>query len=161
MVRSLEITAVLSGIEHAHRAGLFWDPTIELSLDCFICERLGRTTVLKYGAERAVCMSGRNEQHITAARIAAYDVTVQDDRLALRSVVDFWWAPFRDAERGGQATPLSRWARLSYGCRCPHKEESSAGSVQSNLPRPQRLYCRKCGTEIAVDAEAPAIRLLV
>ncbi|GAA2327133.1 hypothetical protein [Streptomyces cuspidosporus] len=161
MLRSLEISAVLSGVEQAHRERLFWERTIELSLDCFVCERVGRTTVLKWGAERAVCMSGRDGHHFTAAGIAAFDVTSQDDRLTLKSAVDFWWAPFQDAKRGGQATPLSSWVRLHYGCYCPHQETSSKGSIQTNVRRPSPVYCAECKTEIAVDVEAPSIRLLV
>lgn len=161
MLRSLEISAVLSGLEEVHRDRLFWERTIELSLDCFVCERVGRTTVLKWGAERAVCMSGRDEHHFAAARIVAFDVTSQDDRLVLKSVVDFWWAPFQDAKRGGPATPLSSWVRLHYGCYCPHKEASGKGSIQTNVRRPGSVYCGECETVIAADAEVPSIRLLV
>ncbi|WP_214317577.1 hypothetical protein [Nonomuraea sediminis] len=163
MLRSLEIGAVLSEIDQAHRDRLFWKPKIALSLDCFVCERVGRTTFLEWGAERAVCMSGRNEQHFTAARIAAFDVTSQDDRLMLRSVVDFWWAPFKDAKRGGPSKPVSDWVRLHYGCYCPnqeHQETPDDGSIQTNVRRPSKLRCGECKAEIAVDAEVPSIRLL-
>jgi hypothetical protein len=155
------MSAVLTELEEAHRGRLFWKGTIELSLDCFVCERVGRTTVLKLGAERAVCLSGRNDEHFTAARIAAFDVTSQDDRLMVRTVVDFWWAPFQDAKRGGQATPLSGWVRLHYGYSCPHKEASGNGSIQTNVRRPSSVCCGECTTQIAVDAEVPSIRLLV
>ncbi|MFD9137070.1 hypothetical protein ACFVZA_32545 [Streptomyces bottropensis] len=160
MLRSLEITAVLSGLEKVHRDQLFWKPTIQLSLDCFVCERVGRTNALERGAERAICWSGRDEQHFAAARIAAFDVTSEDDRLALRTVVDFWWAPFKDAKRGTDATPLSNWVRLHYGNYCPHQETSSEGSIQTNVRRPTSVYCGGCKTEIAVDAEVPSVRLL-
>lgn len=161
MLRSLEITAVLSGLEKVHRDRLFWKPRIQLNLDCFVCERVGRTNTLERGAERAICWSGRDEQHFAAARIAAFDVTSQDDRLALRTVVDFWWAPFKDAKRGTDATALSNWVRLHYGCYCPHQETSSEGAIQTNVRRPTSVYCGGCKTEIAVDAEVPSIRLLV
>lgn len=88
-------------------------------------------------------------------------MTSQDDRLTLKSAVDFRWAPFQDAKRGGQATPLSSWVRLHYGCYCPHQETSSKGSIQTNVRRPSPVYCGECKTEMAVDAEAPSIRLLV
>ncbi|MFF0013164.1 hypothetical protein [Streptomyces sp. NPDC005374] len=161
MLRSLEINAVLSDVEKVHRDRLFWKPRIELSLDCFICERVGRTNVLELGAERGLCVSGRNEQHPSAARISAFDVTSQDDRLMLRTVVDFWWAPFKDAKRGGEATPLSSWVRLYHGCYCVEPKASSEGSVQTNVRRPRVVHCGACKTQIAVDAEVPSIRLLV
>jgi len=160
-MRSLEINAALSDLEDTHRERLFWKPAIELSLDCFVCERVGRTTAMKAGDERAVCVSRGDDQHFTAARISAFDVTSRADRLALRSVVDFWWAPFRDAERGGEASPLSGWVRLHYGLYCPHQETAGKGSIQTNARRPRRPRCGACETEIAVDAETPSIRLLV
>ncbi|MFI6298982.1 hypothetical protein ACIBEJ_45855 [Nonomuraea sp. NPDC050790] len=161
MLRSLEIRATLSELENAHRDHVFWEPTIELSLDCFICERVGRTTGMELGDERAVCVSGRDYKHFTAARISAFDVTSQDTLLTVRTVVDFWWAPFQDAKRGGEARPLSRWVRLHYGWRCPHQETSGKGSIQTNMRRPRSARCGACDTEIAVDAEVPSIRLLV
>ncbi|MGW0204103.1 hypothetical protein [Nonomuraea sp. NPDC003201] len=161
MLRSLEIKATLSELEDAHRDHVFWEPTIELSLDCFICERMGRTTALKLGDERAVCSSRRDYKHFAAARISAFDVTSQDALLVLRAVIDFWWVPFQDAKRGGNATPLSRWVRLHYGCHCPHQEASGKGSIQTNVRRPWSPQCGECKTEIAVDAEVPSIRLLV
>jgi hypothetical protein len=157
---ALEITATLSGLENAHRDRVSWESTIELSLDCFVCERVGRTTALQLGEERAVCFSRRDYKHFAAARISSFDVTSQNDRLALRSVVDFWWAPFQDAKRGGQATPLSNWVRMHYRCYCPHKETSGKGSIQTNVRRPSPLYCGECKAEIGVDAEVPSIRLL-
>ena len=89
MLRSLEITAVLSGLEKVHRDRLFWKPAIQLSLDCFVCERVGRTTSLERGAERAVCWSGRNEQHFTAARKARGPDTVTTRGCSPRLVVTY------------------------------------------------------------------------
>ncbi|MGV9269527.1 hypothetical protein ACWDRR_33245 [Kitasatospora sp. NPDC003701] len=61
MLPSLETTAVLSGLQKVHRDRLFWKPRIQLNLDCFVCERVGRTSTLEQGAERAICWSGRDE----------------------------------------------------------------------------------------------------
>lgn len=160
MLRGLEIKAVLCELEKAHRDSAFWEPRIELSLDCFVCERVGRTTVVALGSERAVCMSRRDEQHFSPARISGFDVTSHDDRLMLRSIVEFWWAPFVDAKNGEQAHALSRWVRLHFGLYCPHQEASSKGSVQTNVRRPHQLVCGECRTEVGVDVEVPSIRLV-
>lgn len=95
------------------------------------------------------------------ARISAFDVTNLEDRLMLRAVVDFWWAPFTDTKRGGEATPLSGWVRLHHSCYCPNQNASSEGSVQTNVRRPTAVYCGECRAQIAVDAQAPSMRLLV
>ena len=89
MQRQLEIAAELTarlgggeGFHHVH-----WRSKLELALDCFICERTARTTVFELGAERALCSGSTSSgfpSHCTAARIAAFDVTSGDDRLALQ-----------------------------------------------------------------------------
>lgn len=65
-------------------------------------------------------------------------MTSQDDRLALRTVVDFWWAPFKDAKRGTDATALSNWVRLHYGCYCP------PGDVQRRRDTDERATPHEC-----------------
>ncbi|MGW0251030.1 hypothetical protein ACWDYH_30815 [Nocardia goodfellowii] len=164
MMRSVEITAALTGpIDREHRSRLYWERLIELSLDCFICERAGRTTILKYGAERAIC-SGDTEhgQHFSAARISSFDHTHGSERIVLRSIVDFWWAPFDDTKRDLQAVAPTKtpWVRLHLGYSCPHKDEAGKESIQTNLVRPYELTCAHCETVIAVNEESPAIRLL-
>lgn len=170
MLRSVEIRAVLTGLEKEHRSALHWDGSLEISLDCFVCERLGRTTRLTWGAERAVCSGDRREPHYTAARISAFDTTRGMDTLAVRAVVDHWFAPFQDAKYGSGRPPTGSWVRLGYKCGCPHRDAEDrasgsdasgpGGSVQSNEVRPRGVRCPGCEAEIAVSAEAPTVRLL-
>jgi hypothetical protein len=50
VLRRVEITSALvipGGKDRSH--ALRWERTIELSIDCFICERTGRTTFLQWG----------------------------------------------------------------------------------------------------------------
>ncbi|WP_333754404.1 hypothetical protein [Streptomyces sp. IBSBF 3352] len=58
--------------------------------------------------EHALC-SGDDEYagHPTAARIAAFDVTEERERMALRAVVDYWRWSGRDATRAAAATTCS------------------------------------------------------
>ena len=73
---------------------LHWRDPVELSLDCCICERTGRTVFLRQGQERAVCTSDeKHGRHMAPARIAAFDTTTYASELALRAVVAYWWAP--------------------------------------------------------------------
>ncbi|MFG3253737.1 hypothetical protein [Streptomyces sp. NPDC048172] len=164
MLRTVEITAELTGVpqgEDFHN--LHWEKTIELSLDCFVCERTDRTTVLRLGEERATCSAGREApRHPAPARIAAFDVTTGQDRLALRAVVDHWWAPFHDAKRDRPASALTRapWVRLHVGSYCSGVRQSGSFSIQSNMVRPVRETCGDCGLRLAVSDQAPGIRLL-
>ncbi|MFJ9541072.1 hypothetical protein ACIRPX_27925 [Streptomyces sp. NPDC101225] len=165
MLRTAEITAELTGEfggDHVH--SLHWRSKLEFSVDCFICERTGRTTVYERGAERALCSGSRSgfQRHYTAGRIAAYDTTSGKDRLALRALVDFWWSPFEDARdgRSGQAPTSHPWVRLHLGYLCPKTKESGRNSVQTNLVRPCALRCAHCDALMATDTTAPAVRLL-
>ncbi|MFC9960144.1 hypothetical protein ACFVIB_22690 [Streptomyces nigra] len=164
MLRSVEISAELTGPLHGEGFhNLHWDKRLELSLDCFICGRGRRTTSIHYGLEHALC-SGDDEypEHPTAARIAAFDVTKERERMALRAVVDYWWAPFRDAKRDQAATALSQtpWIRLHLGYYCPQARQSGAFSIQTNVVRPIRDTCGHCDHLLATSKDAPTIRLL-
>ncbi|MEU6339621.1 hypothetical protein ABZ883_01520 [Streptomyces sp. NPDC046977] len=156
MLRSLEITASVSGVRPDHL--LYWVPRMDLNLDCFICERSDRTTVLSRGAERAGCTGDRDREHFTAARISAFDSTGP----ALRSIVDFWWAPFRDTKRDVAAEAPARhpWVRLYLGYWCPTPEAAAETTTQTNLVRPHIGRCKHCETELYEDSSSPAIRLL-
>ncbi|MCX4825398.1 hypothetical protein OG883_37215 [Streptomyces sp. NBC_01142] len=163
MLRTVEITAELTiplPSEQFHN--LHWQKKLELSLDCFICGRTGRTTHFEYGEERAVCTGDGRSEHPAAARIAGFDVTSAQDRLILRSVLDYWWAPFHDAKRDRPATALTRapWARLYVGYLCPQSLETESFSIQSNVVRPVNEVCAHCAAPLATDAQSPGIRLL-
>ena len=165
MQRSAGIHAVLSGVarggelfHHAH-----WLPTVELSLDCFICQRVHRTTILKQGSEQAICTADEEHgRHPAPARIAAFDTTTGDTQLILRLVIDYWWAPFHDAKRDRQATALTDtpWVRLHFGSYCPQHSKAGKHSTQTNLVRPCTTHCSHCGTAIATSNEAPSIHSL-
>ncbi|OKJ74720.1 hypothetical protein AMK31_31100 [Streptomyces sp. TSRI0107] len=164
MLRSVEITAELTGpLRDEGFHNLHWQKRLELSLDCFICGRGRRTTAFQYGLEHALCSADdESPEHPTAARIAAFDVTDERERTALRAVVDYWWAPFRDAKGNHAATALSHtpWVRLHLGYYCPQARQSGTLSIQTNMVRPVRDTCGHCDHLLATSKDAPAIRLL-
>ncbi|MCU7825123.1 hypothetical protein [Kitasatospora sp. DSM 101779] len=163
MLRTVEITAeLLDPLRSEQFHNLHWQKKLQLSLDCFICERTGRTTHFEFGEERAVCTGDQESEHPAAARIASFDITQGQDRLILRSVVDYWWAPFRDTKRNRLATaPTSApWVRLYVGYRCPQSQETGSFSLQSNMVRPVNTACAHCVKTLAIDTQAPGIRLL-
>ncbi|MFC7550390.1 hypothetical protein [Plantactinospora sp. GCM10030261] len=162
MLQSLEITATLTVPESPFH-NLHWSGRLELSIDCFICERTGRTTLLEKGAERAVCSgSGRDGKHYAAARISAFDRGTAGGEIRLGTVVDFWWAPFHDAKRDAAATVLTRypWVRHHLDYYCPESMESGTFSDQTNFVRPSPVSCQHCSVPIAESREAPRFRLL-
>ncbi|GAA0806910.1 hypothetical protein [Spirilliplanes yamanashiensis] len=162
MLRSVELTAVLA-LSDAPFHNLHWKSDVELSLDCFICQRTGRTTALQHGAEQGTC-SGESKtgRHPAPARVSAFDHTTERGRTILRAVVDYWWAPFHDAERDQPSSALTRtpWVRLHLGYLCPQPAGSGTISTQSNLIRPQTHTCEHCAAPIAHSHETPRIQLL-
>jgi hypothetical protein len=163
MLRSVEITALLTGCSSSGEDfhNLSWDGKIELSLDCFACERVDRTVELDWGAERAVCTSSEGP-HYSAARVAAFDRTVTEDTLSLRAIVEYWSAPFHDAEDDKPGLPLtsSPWVRLHLKYLCREPLLLGDHSIQSNLVRPARVRCAHCAAVIGVNSTAPTLRLL-
>ena len=165
VLQSIEITATLA-VPESPLHNLHWSSGLELSIDCFICERTGRTTRFEMGAERAVCSGdSRTDKHYTAARISAFNPGTGKDQISLRAAVDYWWAPFHDAKRDVAATALTRgggppWIRLHLGYHCPERKESGAFSDQTNLVRPSPVSCQHCSAPIAERREAPHVRLL-
>ncbi|MEV4514882.1 hypothetical protein AB0K00_38720 [Dactylosporangium sp. NPDC049525] len=136
---------------------------MEFCLDCWICERTGRTTVFEHGAERAVCSGDADSgQHYTAARIAAFDYTSEPRRTTLHAVIDHWWAPFHDARRDRPGTALTRipWVRLQVGYHCPHQQGGGTFTIQTNLVRPVAFSCEHCAAPVAGSDEVPRIRRL-
>ncbi|MFE6848806.1 hypothetical protein [Streptomyces sp. NPDC057686] len=161
MLRTIEITAELTGQRQSEQFhNLHWQKKLELSLDCFICKRTGRTTHFEHGEERAICTGDQRTEHPTAARISGFDVTHGQDRLILRSLIDHWWAPFHDAKRDQPASLLTGWVRLHAGYYCPQSQQTGSFSIQSNTVRPLRQACAHCTEPLATDMQSPGIRLL-
>jgi hypothetical protein len=162
MMLSVEIRAVITGLTPSRPSHLLhWLDPVALSLDCCICERARRTVLLKQGEERGVCTSNE-KRHPAPARITAFDTTTFATELALRAVVDYWWAPFHDAKRDIDATTTSTvpWVRLTLGYYCPEHKDGGKASLQSNMVRPVTLSCTSCSETIAVSKEAPTIQSL-
>ncbi len=165
MLRCVEITATVVGPMHGKSFhNLHWQKKLELSVDCFVCERTGRTTTLVWGAERGICSADEERgPHFAPVRISAFDYTIKAQELALRVVVDYWWAPFHDEKRDQPALPLVQepWARLGLGYSCRQHEKSGERSIQTNLVRPSTLSCEHCGAVVATSRDVLGIRLLV
>ncbi|MGA3539269.1 helix-turn-helix domain-containing protein [Micromonosporaceae bacterium DT194] len=162
VLRSVEVTTVLVLPSSSHN--LHWRGRLELSLDCFICQRTGRTTTFVVGADRAVCSGDdKFDQHYSAGRIAAFDHREERDQTSLRAVVDYWWAPFHDAKRNEPGVALTRapWVRLHLGYYCPKTEKPGEFHTQTNLVRPSSGSCRHCSAPVMVSQEVPQLRLLV
>jgi hypothetical protein len=165
MLRSVEITVAVAGSMQGELFhNLHWQEKLEISLDCFVCERAGRTTVLQWGPECGICSADEEHgQHFAPVRMSAFDPTSRAEELALRAIVDYWWAPFHDGKRDQAALPLGRqpWVRLWLGYYCRPHGESGEYSIQTNMVGPVTLSCKYCGVAVATSGDAPKMRLLI
>ncbi len=144
---------------------LHWGKTVELSVDCFVCGRRGRTTRLVWGEESGTC-SGDSQfpSHPAPVRLSSFDGSHEDGQLVLRAVVDLWSAPFvdrRDGEpSGAMADPP--WARVGLGYLCPDRDlqpHEGVSSLQTNLVLPLEVKCGRCDEAIAHMRVGSSIRL--
>jgi hypothetical protein len=160
VLRILDITARLA-LTDAPFHNLHWQSSFELSLDCFICERVGRTTIFTVGDEQAVCTGDRAKtgRHFTAARVAGFDVDSRTDELVLQVVVNRWWAPFHDQKRkqDGQTVGRASWVRFGLAYSCPDNREPGSFGVQSNMTRPAAVTCRHCAKTLGRSEQTPLV----
>ena len=62
------IELVASFVHESYSHHVRWAKTMEMRLDCFLCERSGRTTWLELGAEAGTCSGSRQESSRTRPR---------------------------------------------------------------------------------------------
>lgn len=160
MLRTLEITATIS-VTEAPFHNVYFGRSFELSLDCFVCERLGRTNFLTVGDERAVCTGDQAHggRHFAPARVAGFDALTGQDRRSLQAVVQQWWAPFHDAKRNQGSKPLGTgWVRFDLHYQCPANGQAAGqASIQSNQVQPVALTCKHCDAVLAGSDQIPTI----
>ena len=159
------------------RARFHWTPRVEISRDCFICRRRGRTTVVEHGVDQGVCHSSRplddevgltGTAHAAPVRLSAFDTSRSRGGVhGVRAVVTSWWAPF--VESGVPAATLDRWVRLhhSVGCQaCFDGGEPTAlhtpgaRSVQTNRVWPSTVTCPTCDRVLLTAEAGPEVTVL-
>ena len=164
MLRSVEITAEVAVTAQENLLhNLRWERGLELSLDCFLCERTDRTAIFEWGSPTAICTAEPEAgRHRTAARIEALECAIRAERQSLRAVVDSWWSPFIDGKCDAKARPLGSETpvhlTLSYFCRREHR--SGTSQVHTGMTTPTTLQCQYCNVALATCEAPPSIRLL-
>ena len=114
------------------------DDLLELSLNCFICERTRRTIGLRIGEEAGICTPTR---HLFPAKILAKEVVKKDEFIQIKYQVEYWFAPFIDRKYKELAEDVLKWGRINFTLTCPNCGEIKHTSVQNNLVRPHTYYC--------------------
>jgi hypothetical protein len=163
MLRSADVTCTLA-LPASPFHNLHWVPSVEFTLDCFVCERTGQTTNSRVvrsepsapetpiqgcttpprGLLRSTTRSRRT------ARLFVPSSTSAGRPSRMRSAISALRSPLT----------ANAWVRLTVGYYCPHQSQSGKFTTQTNLVRPTTSTCDVCSTELAHSEEAPRVRLL-
>ena len=120
------------------------DDKVQLSLDCFVCRRCHRTIGLRMGLDEGICTP---TNHPFPGLILSKDIETSGSKASIAFVIEFWFAPFEDIKRGGEAIGARQWARIKLILNCPRCKTQNSMSVQTNMIRSATQKCG-CGFEL-------------
>lgn len=127
---------------------------LEVSLDCYVCQRRMRTVILTATAP-AYCTPTKHE-------FDAQLLAVECNADSVTYTFEYTYIPFTDAkypeeqryasfEKGSPA-----WVRVYFIAQCPKCGKETEYSTQSNIVRPRRQAC-SCGHQLFIDRTPPQI----
>jgi hypothetical protein len=122
---------------------------LELSLDCFICERTHRTILLNDDNETGICTPTK---HLFPSKILNKKVIAESTFVEINYEVEYWFAPFIDKKYKETAKNILSWGRVNFYITCPKCGEQKKSSVQNNIVRPWTCYCN-CGYALYFETE--------
>ena len=122
-----------------------FDSFIEISADCFICQRNHRTIGLKYGDESAKCFKGN---HTYPAKIVEMKLTESTAEF----YIEYDYNEFEDKKDKSSSDGIIKWARVYFKIICPACKKEIDCSTQTNLSRPWSRFC-KCGQLIYTEQD--------
>jgi len=129
--------------------------SLEVSLDCVVCQRRMRTVIFPSIGSAGRCTPTGHEFPGHLARVTAL-------ACGGRYEFNYHYQPFTDRkypteERyGGVEKGAPRWVRFYFHIRCSRCARVSRHSVQTNLSRPYRIKC-DCGAVLFADLAAPRL----
>lgn len=131
-----------------------FDSFIEISMDCFICQRKLRTIILKHGEEKARCIK---KNHVYPAKI----VELKRTENKVEYHVEYDYRQFEDERNKMPSDDNIKWARVYFKIECPNCNKQKDCSVQTNTIRPWSCYC-KCGQLLYTEQdEMPIIKKII
>lgn len=122
---------------------------LELSLDCFICERTNRTILLNDNEEKGICTPTK---HLFPSKILSKEIINKTNFVEINFKVEYWFAPFIDKKYKRKAENILNWGRVNFNVTCPKCGEQKITSVQNNIVRPWTCFCN-CGYALYFETE--------
>ena len=143
-----EIEVVVNGAEGISTV---FDPLIEISADCYVCQKTTRTFELRYGDDYAVCVK---DGHRLPGKIA--EMITGENRV--KYLIELDYNEFVEKRFKLASKRMVTWARVHFKIACPKCNAVAEGFTQNNVVRPRKLRC-SCGELLhAEDEEMPIIR---
>lgn len=137
-----------------------FDSFIEISVDCFVCQRNHRTIGLKYGDDNAKCFK---ENHAYPAKIVEMKLTESKRGIIKRFstikaeyYIEYDYNEFEDKKYKIPSDGIIEWARVNFKIICPNCNKEIECSTQNNLVRPRSCFC-ECGHLLFIEKDVMPI----
>ncbi len=149
-------TIVEATFEFADGVEAEFGDTIEVSLDCPVCLRTGRTIGFHDIAGTARCSpTGHPFPGVAESRTVSFDAGRTTVAYRLRHAT----AEFTDPKYHYLSVRHPTWARIYFHLQCPDCGQRQRDSVQNNIVRPFMVRCKQCSRDLCEHrVEMPLFR---
>jgi hypothetical protein len=127
------------------RVELLLDPRVEVSLDCCVCQRVGRTIVFDSRGDEAYCTP---THHPFPGETVAIDSSYRRQLAIGTYSIRYQTGQFIDVKRGQPAVRHPTWARVHFSLGCPRCSAVVTDRVQNNQGRPWVKDRCQCGAAL-------------
>ena len=142
---------IVAEIKPQKGAVVAFDSYVELSADCYICQKTNRTLILAYGEDHARCIK---ENHLLPAKIT--EIEAKENKV--KYFIELDYHEFKEKKYGITSTNIIKWARVHFNIICPNCNDKIESSTQNNRVRPRNFYCQ-CGQLLYIENdEMPVIK---
>jgi hypothetical protein len=145
--RVLRTALVSARFAFAEGSRVTFSDTLEVSLDCCICQRCCRTVIFKLGDDEGTCTP---TGHPFPGKIVGREANA--DSVLYR--LEYGYEQFEDAKypdrRKAQDRPT--WGRVGFEIACPKCGQASRQASQNNIVRPWTCHCQ-CGHVLFTESD--------
>lgn len=143
-------------LEFVPGAHVSFDQGLEVSLDCYACQRRCRTIIFKPDKSAGICTP---TSHEFPGRLLNFESRSEGNVQVAVLLFEYEHEAFRDAKYPDEVRYRSTdagsptWARVSFAVTCPACGQRTQQSTQNNICRPWRCVCRTCRQPLYFETE--------
>jgi hypothetical protein len=136
------VTANVEAALHlAEGVEVSFDDKLEVSLDCCVCCRIGRTIVFDLVARTACCTP---TGHTFPGSVERKSVATTESVTTVTYRLQYDSGEFVDPKHQNPSVPHPTWGRIGFTLACPKCGSQEHYSVQNNVARPRIKWCGQC-----------------